>query len=229
MDKHLRQHGGFLHHGAPGRQVAEQHGQPAGGAVGPIERPDDLVVAHRRRALILGRQVDAGDGRDRAVDEPGLAQPVQDGHDPARPVKVLHVLGARGRQLDQVGCAVGNLVEGLKLELDAGLVGDGHEVQHRVGRAAQRGVHGQRVARGWPRVRNRRAVQPFRTTSTAAAPVCRARISRAENGAGMVASPGSARPRVSVTQPIELAVNSPAQEPQVGQTAVFELAQLVRR
>ncbi len=67
-------------------------------------------------------------------------------------------------------------------------------------------------------VMNRRAPQPFSATSTAAAPLCRARIRRAEKGAGMVASPGRERPSASATQLIELAVNSPAHEPQVGQT-----------
>ena len=144
----------------------------------------------------------------------------------ARPVQVFHVLRARGRQLDQVGRAVGHFVESLELELDLSLVGDGHQVQHRVGGAAQSRVDGERVAEAGLGD-ERRAVQPLRTTSTAAAPVCRARISRAENGAGMVASPGRVRPRVSMTQPIELAVNRPAHEPQVGQTRVLEVAQLV--
>ena len=75
-------------------------------------------------------------------------------------------------------------------------------------------------------VMNRLMPHPLRATSTAAAPLRRARARRAEYGAGMVASPGSDRPSASMTQPMELAVKSPAHEPQVGQTRVLELGQV---
>ena len=51
-------------------------------------------------------------------------------------------------------------------------------------------------------------------------PVCLARRMRSEYTAGTVPLPGSAKPRASARQQIELAVNMPEQLPHVGQ-AVF--------
>ena len=47
-------------------------------------------------------------------------------------------------------------------------------------------------------------------------PLCFAKRMRCESTAGIVPLPGSARPRISVMQFIELAVNIPAHEPQPG-------------
>jgi hypothetical protein len=54
------------------------------------------------------------------------------------------MVGPRRRDLDQVRRRIGDLVEGLKLNLS--LIGDGQQMQHRVGRAAQGGIDGQRIA-----------------------------------------------------------------------------------
>ena len=96
--------------------------------------------------VVLGREVAAGDGGHRAVDQiVALGQAAQDRHDAAGAMQVLHVVGTGGRELDDVGHPRRDLVEGLEGQVDAHLVGDGLEVQHGVGRAAQRGVEGERV------------------------------------------------------------------------------------
>ncbi len=58
---------------------------------------------------------------------------------------------------------------------------------------------------------------PFSTSSMILAPACLARRRRSEYTAGMVPLPGSATPKASHRQFIELAVNMPEQLPQVGQ------------
>ena len=140
------QHGRFLDHGAPRGQVAEQHGQAAGGAVGPVERPDDLLVADRRPPRTASAMSTPATVGTEPSTRPASASRFSTAMTPPARCRSSMWLRARGRQLDQVGRAVGDLVEGLQLEVDLGLVGDGHEVQHRVGGAAQGRVDGQRVA-----------------------------------------------------------------------------------
>ncbi len=65
-----------------------------------------------------------------------------------------------------------------------------------------------------------RMVMPFSSSSITFMPACLASRMRWEYTAGMVPLPGSAMPRASHRQFIELAVNMPEQLPQVGQ-AVF--------
>ena len=57
---------------------------------------------------------------------------------------------------------------------------------------------------------------PFSRSSMTFMPACLARRRRSEYTAGMVPLPGSAMPRASHRQFMELAVNMPEQEPQVG-------------
>ncbi len=134
-----------LYHAAVGRQIAAQHRDAAGGAVGLLSGADDVgvLVEHARDIL--------GDGLARAGDQVGFQQTelvdlVHHGIDAARLVEVLHVGSARGRQMAEVGRLGGDLVGDIGVEVDAALVRDRGQVEHRVGGAAERHIHGQRVA-----------------------------------------------------------------------------------
>ena len=71
-----------------------------------------------------------------------------DGVDAARLLQILHVGVPGGGQMAQVGGLGGDLVGHVQIQLDAALMGDGGQMEHGVGGAAQRHVHGLGVVEG---------------------------------------------------------------------------------
>ena len=67
---------------------------------------------------------------------------------PPAPVQVLHIGVPGGGQVAQVGGLGGDLVGHIQGQLDAALVGDGGQVEHGVGGAAQGHVHRLGVVEG---------------------------------------------------------------------------------
>ena len=86
-----------------------------------------------------------GDGQAVAVQQPGVEQLPHHHRHPADAVEVGHVVAAVGLGVGQVGHPGGHPVEVVELQLDPGLVGDGQQVEHGVGGAAQGHGHGDGV------------------------------------------------------------------------------------
>ena len=100
--QHLVGHGALLDDGAVGGEVAEEHGQAAGGVVGAVEGPDHVVVDDAGAGHRLGDGA-AGHRAGRAVHEAGVDEPLHHGLHAAGPVQVFHVVLAGGRQLQMCG------------------------------------------------------------------------------------------------------------------------------
>ena len=140
MLHHPRQDGRCLDHRSVWGQVAPQDGDPPIGPVGIVGRADDVGEAAGSHQ-ILGH----GLSRHRPRFAPQQAVPHEFRHHrrhPSRLVQVLHVMRAGGTEFDQVGSAAAHRVELGQRERDARFVGDGGQVQHRVGRAANGHIHG---------------------------------------------------------------------------------------
>jgi hypothetical protein len=170
------------------------------------------------------------DGRLRGVDQAAALQLAQDGHDAAGPVDVLHVhVGLGRRHLGQARHAARQAVDVGHAEVDAAFVRGGQQVQHGVGRAA----HGDVQAHG---VLERRAGGDAARQGRGVVLLVPALAEVDDHTAGFLeqrlavgvggqhrAVAGQDRPRASVRQFIELAVNMPEHEPQVGHAA-FSIA-----
>ncbi len=137
---------GDLHHRALRRERAAED-RDAALLVDRIgERVHDGAVGRGR--VEVGQVLGHGLARDReavAVQQPRVEElPHHDLH-AADPVEVVHVVVAVRLHVGDVRDARADPVEVVELELDARLVGDREQVQHRVGGAAERHHHGDRV------------------------------------------------------------------------------------
>ncbi len=138
VDHHLRGHRGLLHHTAVGGQVALQHSDAAALGVGiPPEDDDDWwgQILDARGQVLCHRLAGAGDQA--GVQQARLGQLGHDGVHAAGPLQVLHIGVARRGQVAQVGGLLRDLIGHVEGELDAALMGDGRQVEHGVGGAAQ--------------------------------------------------------------------------------------------
>src|SRR4029453_10714398 len=113
------------------------------------DRADHPAVGAGGVAQVLGHRP-AGDGEDVAVDQPGLQQLAEHDRDAPDPVDVGHDEAAAGTHVDDVGDAPADGVEVVHGQLDPGLVGDGQQVEHGVGRAGGGHDHRGRVQEGGP-------------------------------------------------------------------------------
>ena len=147
MDHHLGGYGGLLHHAAVGGQVALEHRDAAGLGVGVVDGADDVGIAVDHTLQILGHRL-AGAGHQAGVQQAGLCQLGHNGVHAAGPLQVLHIGISRRGQVTQVGRLQGDLIGHVEGQLDAALVGNGGQVKHSVGGAAQGHVHRLRVVEG---------------------------------------------------------------------------------
>ncbi len=143
---------------------------------------------------------------------------------PARCTSSMWYFCVGRRHLGQAGHAARHAVDVRHGEIDPGLLRGGQQVQHGVGRAAHGDVEADGVfegARSWRWCAAGRRRRPVRNSawhsSTISRPALRNSILRSACVASSEPLPGSDRPSASVRQFIELAVNMPEQEPQVGQ------------
>ena len=133
---------------AVGRQVTKEEGEAADGRIGGSERPDDVYIAHLDGGEVLGQRA-AGDGAGVPVEQAAVEQPAHDAGDAAGAIEVLDVMTADGRaQAAEVGRGSTEGVEAGELDGDAGFVGDGEEVEDRVGGAAEGHVDAKGVPKG---------------------------------------------------------------------------------
>ena len=96
--------------------------------------------------LAEGRRVHR---RQVAVDQPGIVELAEDGHDAAGAVDVFHVhVGLGRRHLAQHGHAPRQPVDVVHGEIDLAFMRGGQNVQHGVGRAAHRDIERHGVLEG---------------------------------------------------------------------------------
>lgn len=147
MDQHFFRDGAFLDDGAVGCDVTGQDGNAAGFAVGRFDAVDDVGAEN---IGVFDELADglAGHALAGLDNQAQLGQFLHDGRNPAGFVQVYHMVGAAGTELGQVGRLVGNLVEEGQRQADARFVGNGRQVQGRVGAAADGHIHGDGVFKG---------------------------------------------------------------------------------
>ena len=127
-----------------GAMLPNSETSPPCGSNGSLARRDDRAV-DPRVALVREALAQRLAGHRHAVEmEQRLQFAQQDAH-AAGCREVLHVAVADRLQVDQHRRGVGELVELVERHLDAGAPGDGGEMDDRVGRAAQRQQHAQRI------------------------------------------------------------------------------------
>ena len=127
---------------AIGREIAAQHRDAGAGLERLRERLDDFAVPARRVGDVLAERL--------AVDRERLAvEHVLDlahhRRQAARVVEIFHEELARGLQVHEARQLRADLVPVLELERHADAPGDGQQVDDRVGRAADGGVHADRI------------------------------------------------------------------------------------
>ena len=147
VDHHLRRDGALLDHAAVRREVALEDGDAAGLAVGPVDRTDDLFVQVFSALQVFFHRF-AGAGHHGSVEQVFLRQLLHHRVDAAGQVEVFHKGVPGGGQVAQVRGAGGDGVRFVQTDGDPGLVGDGRQMQHRVGGAAQGHVDRFGVAEG---------------------------------------------------------------------------------
>ena len=142
--QHFFRHGAGFNDGAVGGQVAFQDSDAAGSAVGLFAAVDYIRTADFR---VFDQRTDGlpGNGLAGFDDEPLLCQFMHNRADAAGFVQVRHMMGAAGAQESQVRGLLGNFIEQFQGQFDAGFVGNGGEVQRRVGAAADSHVNGNGV------------------------------------------------------------------------------------
>ena len=128
-----------LHHGALGRERALEDGEAAGLVDRPVEAADHVVVDGGRRELgeVLGHRL-AGHREAVAVHQAGVEQRLHHHRDAADLVDVVHDVLAERLEVAEVRHLVADPVEVVEREVDLGLAGDREQVEHGVGRAAER-------------------------------------------------------------------------------------------
>ena len=159
------------------------------------------------------------------MDQAGAVEFAQDRHDAAGAVHVfqMHVQLGR-RDLAEIGHLARQPVDIRHGERHLALLRRRQQVQHRVGRAAHGDIQRHRILERARSSRCRAAKRcgsscsyQRRARSTISQPASTNSFRRSAWVATMLPLPGSARPSASVRQFIELAVNMPEHEPQVGQ------------
>ena len=137
---------GHLDHGTLRRQRAPEDGQPAHGVDRIVEGMDDLAIRsrHVQHRQVLGHGV-AGHGDLVAVEDPLVQEHLHHHRHPADPVDVDHVVLPVRLRVGQMWDPGGHPVEILQLQLEVGLEGHCHEVQHGVRGTSKGHDHGNGV------------------------------------------------------------------------------------
>ncbi len=213
-----------LDHRALGRQVAEQDRQPAAsGVCGFSMRADHFVILDLGIRRSTGRSVVPVTVGPVQVQRVARAcDLVQDGRDAAGAVDVFHVPVPGRADLAQVRHPVGHGVDALQRIVDAGFVGQRQRVQDGVGAAAHRHIQREGIVDRFGGDDLPRGDVCARPAPGSAPRRCRASASRSAVCASAEPLYGSASPRTSIRQFMELAVNMPEHEPQDGQAIFFQ-------
>ena len=144
---HGRDHRRLLDDAAVRRDVAEQNRQAAFGVMRGLQGPDDGAVRSLGAADVLAYGL-AGDRQAFQVDQFRPGQLLEDGADAAGAVQILDVVRPGRAEGAEMRRHPADLVEQLEVDGNAGLMGQGRQVEHRIGGAAQGHVHRQGVSEG---------------------------------------------------------------------------------
>ncbi len=144
---HLGSHGAPLDHAAVGSDVAPEDLQTTGLRIGILDGADGLFVEDVGTLDVLAEGL-AGDGGYIQIQQTLLGQLCLHGGDAACGVEVGHMGGAGGGQVAEVGGPGADLIEEFQVDGHTGLVGDGQQVEHGIGGAAQCHIAGQGVPDG---------------------------------------------------------------------------------
>ena len=147
VDHHLRGHGGLLHHAAIRSQVALQNRDAAALGVGILQGTNDGGVQILDRGQVLRHGLSRA-GEKAGVQQVLLGQLLHHRVNAAGPLQVLHKGVPRWGQMAQVGRPGGDGVGLVQVNGHPGLMGDGGQVEHGIGGAAQGHVHGLRIVEG---------------------------------------------------------------------------------
>ena len=128
------------------REVAAQHGNAALGIDGIVPLAHHILGPGLRRGGNLLPESTPGHGQ--AVEIELIRQRAQHRHEPAGPVQILHVVLAGGLEIDQHRGLAAQPVEAVEVEIEAAAPGNGREMDHGVGRAADREQHPKRIGEG---------------------------------------------------------------------------------
>jgi len=139
---HLGADSGLLDDGSLGGEVALEDGDASLVVEGVVQGPDDLGVLDGGMVcdLVDGETVGSGE-----VDELSLEH-LEDRRDPASAVQVLDGVGACGPEAGDVRGVPGDLVEVVESDGASELLGDGGQVEGRVGGSSDGHVHADGVA-----------------------------------------------------------------------------------
>ena len=140
---------GDFRDGAVGRQVAVEHGEVAVVLDRVVERPNDVwpggIAAGPRQVLGDSRPVTV---RQSPCSRPGVEQHLQQRRDPADGDQLGHQVLAARLQVREHRHAIADAREVVERELHARRVRDREQMQHGVGRAAERDDDGDGVLEG---------------------------------------------------------------------------------
>ena len=147
VHQHFICHGAALDHAAVGSQIALQYGDAAGLGVGLFYRTNHGRITVDGSGDILAQRL-AGNSQHGGIQQLQLGKFLQHGVHAAGFVQVFHISGAGGGQMAQVGGLGADGIGDIQIQLDAALIGDGRQMQHAVGGAAQGHVGGEGIAEG---------------------------------------------------------------------------------
>ena len=140
---------GNFRHGPAGCEVAVEDDEMAVFLDRIFERPDDLLAfgvgLERREVLLEGL---AGHGEAVAVEQAGREELLHERNDTADGDKFGHEIFAARFEVGQHRDAAADLGEVVDVQFDLGGVGHGEEVEHGIGRAAQRDDQGDGIFKG---------------------------------------------------------------------------------
>ena len=145
--QHRRANRALLDHRAVRREVAEEHGQAAGGVLRVVERPDDVRRARARPRRPRPRSPPATVSADRSI-RPAPMRPFMTAWMPPAWSRSWMWCGPAGAILQRCGTLARRSRDLVEVDSAGRPRGDGGQVQHGVGGAAQADVDRQGVAEG---------------------------------------------------------------------------------
>ena len=148
MFQHFRSHGAFLDHRAIFGQVTLQHGNAAGSAHRFLVGVDHFRTKDPGTLDVFAHGL-AGDGHAIFFNEAVFGQFVHDGTDTPGFLDINHVEGAAGAQLGQVRSLLADLIEQFQGQVHTGFMGDGRQVQGRVGGTPHGHIHSDGIVEGF--------------------------------------------------------------------------------
>ncbi len=150
MNHHLRQNSRSLDNTGVRRQIAAEHGHAALLHIRMIDRVDDLRISD---LAVFNQLADRFSVNRLAVKVQctELRDLVHDGVDAAGLVQLFHIVRACRCQMTDIRRLLRKFIGYRNLKVDAALMRNGRQMQHGIGRAAERHIDGQGIHEGFLR------------------------------------------------------------------------------